>query len=81
MQLSKRISLWREAAGLTRAELASLVGVTPAAIHQWECGLRKDGEIVPVTPSTRRIMAMASVFGISLERFWGEIPSDPQRAA
>lgn len=72
MQLSKRITLWREAAGLTRQELAELIGVTPAAVYQWEGGAK--GETAAVVPSTRNVVAMASAFGVSLERFWGEPP-------
>jgi transcriptional regulator with XRE-family HTH domain len=36
----------RELAGLTQAEVAELVGVTPAAISRWEAGSR-----VPSGPS------------------------------
>ena len=31
----------RELAGLSQAEVASLVGVTPAAVSRWEAGIRE----------------------------------------
>jgi transcriptional regulator with XRE-family HTH domain len=37
---SGRSERLREAAGLTQADLARLVGVTAAAVSRWEAGLR-----------------------------------------
>ena len=38
---SGRAARIRELAGLSQAELAELVGVTPAAISRWEAGERR----------------------------------------
>ena len=78
MKLSKRIRTWREAKGLSRAELAEVVGVTPAAVYQWEGG--KSGTSKTVLPSTSSINAITAALGISLERFYGEPPARKRAA-
>lgn len=68
MELKERIRRWREGRSLTIPKLASLVGVTPEAVYQWESG--------DTRPSLRSIDAMALVFNVSIPRFWGEPPAD-----
>lgn len=65
MKLSKRITHWREAAGLSQADLARAVDVSSAAVAQWE------GD--KATPSTHSLIAIADACGVTMSRFWGVI--------
>lgn len=55
--LSRRISEAREAAGLTRAEFAMNVGVTPDTVEAWEDGER--------APRANRLTTLCGVLGVS----------------
>lgn len=52
-----RIRAWREGAGWSQRELAERLGVTQAAIHNWESGQRQ--------PSLRMLSQIARAFGRS----------------
>lgn len=75
MDLGERIKRWRKARGLTRRQLADLLGVTAAAVHQWE-STGPDRTL----PLARRLPDIAKVFGLSIGEFYGAIPK-PRRAA
>ena len=69
MDLGTRISSWRKVRGLSRQELAIAVGVTVAAVYQWE----GTGESKTL-PSADNIEKIAAAFGVSTEKFYGRIP-------
>lgn len=67
MQLSERILRWRHSGtGITQAELAKRVGVSPAAVAQWETGGSK--------PTHENVELIAKAIGISLSLFWDDPP-------
>jgi transcriptional regulator with XRE-family HTH domain len=67
VQISKRITRWRESRdGLTKSELARRVGVSSAAVAQWESG--------NTAPTHEHIEAIVKEVGISLADFWGAVP-------
>lgn len=57
--------------GLTKAELARLVGVSSAAVAQWESGKTE--------PTHESVSAIASAVGVSLSEFWGDPPKKKKR--
>lgn len=66
MELCERITLWRLAAGMNQRDLACAVGVSPAAVYQWEgTGNAK------TAPSQRSLESIASVIGVSMADFYG----------
>ncbi len=69
MDLGPRIASWRKAKGMSRLELARAVGVSAAAVYQWE----GTGES-KTTPSVAHLTAIAEAFGVSMERFYGHVP-------
>jgi transcriptional regulator with XRE-family HTH domain len=66
MELGERIAAWRKAKGLTQREVAETVGVTPAAIYQWEDGTTK--------PGLSHLENFVQLLGITMERFYGRVP-------
>jgi len=70
MDVGDRISHWRAVKGLSREDLAQAVGVSVAAVYQWE-GSEK---IERTNPSTTHLIKVAKAFGITLSDFWGELP-------
>lgn len=76
VHIGKRISEWREHKGLTPQELAEKVGVTPAAVYQWE----GTGES-KTTPSLANLEKVCRALGISLAKFHGELPPKSARAS
>lgn len=74
MDVGERISGWRKAKGLSRQKLADAVGVSVAAVYQWEgTGDSK------TRPELRHLERVVEAFGISMERFYGRVPK--RRAA
>jgi len=71
MDLGARIAGWRKSKGLSERELAEKIGVTAPAVYQWE-----DGKTIP---STKNLMAIAELMGVTMERFYGRVP--PQKRA
>ena len=55
--------------GLKQSELADLVGVSPAAISQWELGIK--------TPRKGNVAKLAAVLGVTPEYLLGEKENDP----
>ncbi len=54
---------------MSRLELARAVGVSAAAVYQWE----GTGES-QTTPSVAHLTAIAAAFGLTMERFFGQVP-------
>lgn len=61
--IGKRIKQRREAAGLSRQQLATLIGVSRMAVHHWEEG----GHV----PGVGVLCAVASALGTSLDTLLG----------
>jgi transcriptional regulator with XRE-family HTH domain len=73
MELGKRIVRWRERHGLSQAALADRIGISPAAVAQWELG--------DTVPTTQNMKKLAEAFDISLHEFWGPPPAKRKRAS
>lgn len=70
MNIGSRIKRWREARGLSRQDLAKAVGVTDAAVYQWE----GTGETPKTTPSLANLERVAEALGVTLAKFYGPVP-------
>lgn len=70
MDLGARIAAWRNVTGLSRQELAEAVGVTAAAAYHWE-----DTGESKTMPSAENLERIAAAFGVTLEQFFGPVPS------
>ena len=57
-----RIKDFREKRGMTQADLASAVGLNPAAISLYESQSR--------TPNQKRMRAMANALGVGLDKLF-----------
>jgi transcriptional regulator with XRE-family HTH domain len=66
VNIGSRIAGWREAKKLTQQQLADEIGVTRAAVYQWELG--------QTVPSTRHVEKVAEICGVTMERFYGRVP-------
>lgn len=66
-----RIKEHREAAGMTRLELAEELGVTSVAVRKWEVGL--------TTPNADKLPALADVLGCSIDALFGREPVEKAR--
>lgn len=74
VDLASRISRWRLSRdGLTKAELARQVGVSPEAVSQWESGA--------TTPTTANLAKIVGAIGVTMQVFWGEPPASKRRRA
>jgi len=67
VKVCTRITRWREASGLTQADLARSVGISASAVSQWESGQTQ--------PSHSNVDAIVKALGISLPKFWGALPA------
>lgn len=61
---------------MTKSELARRVGVSSAAVAQWERG-GEDG----TEPTHENVEAIAKAIGVSLSVFWGEPPAKSKKAS
>jgi len=50
---------WREQTGLTQAQLAARLDVTPSSVYNWEAGKSE--------PRAAQLKAMAQLFGVSMD--------------
>jgi transcriptional regulator with XRE-family HTH domain len=66
MDVGDRIAAWRDTKGLTQHDLAERVGVTYAAVYQWETHR--------TTPTLAMLSKIVKALGVSLERFYGRLP-------
>lgn len=71
MDLSERIATWRRAKGLSQQDLAEAVGVTVAAVYQWEAAGRHRTK-----PSVSHLEKVVKAFRITMEQFYGRPPRD-----
>lgn len=55
---------------MTQRELADAVGVTRAAVFQWE----GSGSGKPTSPSVENVEKIAGALGVSMAVFFGDIP-------
>lgn len=69
MDLSTRIAAWRKAKGVSQRELAVAVGVSVAAVYQWE----GTGES-RTSPSQAHLAKLVEALGLTMERFYGRLP-------
>lgn len=70
IDVGDRIAHWRKAKGWSQAQLAKAVGVSAAAVYQWE-GSEK---IEKTTPSSAHVEKVASALGITMAQFYGRLP-------
>lgn len=70
MDLSARIAAWRELSGRSHRDLAEAIELSPAAIYQWE----GSGDSI-TTPSLPHLEAFVAALGLTMEQFYGRIPS------
>jgi len=71
MGVPERIAAWREFRGMTQHELADKVGVTYPAAYQWEAT-----DDNAVTPRQKTLDKIVAAFEITMEQFWGPLPSE-----
>ena len=65
--IGARIAAWRKARGLTPRELAESIGVSAAAVYQWE-GTGSSHTL----PSMTNLFKIAGVLGVTMERFFAK---------
>ena len=75
MVLGLRIARWRALKGMSRQQLADVVGVSVAAVYQWE-GVGKGKRKRRTRPSVANLELIAKGLGLSLEEFFGEVSSE-----
>lgn len=63
-ELPENITKFRIAAGLKKAQLARKVGVTRAAVGNWESG--------EATPTLTHVVDLASIFNCTIDRLMGD---------
>ncbi len=71
MDLASRIASWRKLKGLSQRELAEAVGVSAAAVYQWE----GTGES-QTSPSQANLEALVEALGLTMARFYGKLPKE-----
>ncbi len=59
MTLGEKLKMYRKQKGVSQEKIAELVGVSRQAVTKWESG--------QTVPSTENLMALASIYGISLD--------------
>ena len=67
--MSYRFRECREKAGLTTAELAKRIGVSQAAVSQWDTGKK--------FPSSETLCRLADLYGVSIDYLVGREAADP----
>lgn len=77
VDLGERIQRWRESLDMTRPDLADAVGVTVAAVYQWE-GNGKTGKH-QTTPTHETLEKIVRAFKTTLAEFFATLP--PKRKA
>jgi Zn-dependent peptidase ImmA (M78 family)/DNA-binding XRE family transcriptional regulator len=69
--LPERIAQAREFKGITKTDLAQALGVSPAAVAQWESGAK--------SPTSENLAALARYVGFSIAAFQRPFPADVLR--
>lgn len=73
MEIGARIAAWRAAKGMTRQAFAKAVGVTVAAVYQWE-GEGKSANH-HTTPTLESLDKIVDALGLTIVQFYGRIPT------
>jgi transcriptional regulator with XRE-family HTH domain len=68
----RNIAALRHRDGLSQEELGQLIGASQQAVGKWETGV--------ANPGTKKLLAMADVFGCSLDTLIGREPIGRRRA-
>jgi transcriptional regulator with XRE-family HTH domain len=76
MDLGSRIARWRVAKGLSRQDLARSVGVSAAAVYQWEGSGAKQ-----TSPSVAHLEQIVRALGMTMAEFYGRTPPRKREAA
>ena len=63
MHICESVRACRLAANLTQRQVAESLSVAPAAVAQWESGVK--------VPTTRNLMALADLYRVSLDKLTG----------
>lgn len=71
MNLGARIRSWRERKAWNQAQLADAAGLSRAAICQYEGGKG--------TPSQNALAMIVDALGLTMEQFYGAIPTTPTK--
>ncbi len=66
MEYSVRIRALREARGMSQRELAKRLNLSPGGVAKWELGLS--------VPTVENLLALADLFGCSLDAIFGREP-------
>lgn len=77
MDLGLRIATWRAARGMSQGALARAVGVTRAAVSQWEC----DDADERTAPSHANLERVIAALGLTMVEFYGPTPKLKKRAS
>ena len=72
MDGTMRIRELRTAANLTQRQVSAQLRLSPSAVAQWELGY--------ATPTLDNLLALAALFGCSLDALCGREPPDAARA-
>lgn len=72
MHVGTRLAAWRKHKKWTQVRLARRLGLTRGAIAQWEAGGSS-------RPRTAHLEAAVRALGLSMERFYGEVPTAPRK--
>lgn len=73
--LGKRIKRLRVGIGKSRLEMARALGITRAAISQWE-----SVKATPNKPTAENLFAMAKFLGVTAHELWYGYPEFPEEA-
>lgn len=71
VELGTRIARWRRSKDLTPRQLAEKIGVSAAAVYQWE-GTGKSHTY----PSIQNLEALVCALGLTMARFYGKLPKE-----
>lgn len=76
MDLRTRIRLWREFKGWTQAKLAEQAGLSRASVCHYEGAGKRQSD-----PSQAALNEIVTALGLTMAKFYGEIPKAKKRAA
>lgn len=83
MDLSERLLHWRKERKWTQQRLAKALGITPAAVCQWEAGSSprkgKDRPGKRTRPRTQHLLAAVKALGLTMEQFYAPLPKQRKR--
>jgi len=77
MELGERLAAWRKIRGLSQGDVAKALGITRAAVSQWE----DTEESKRTSPTQAHLNAFVALIGVSLAEFHGAVPGHSKTAA